>query len=340
MRKLLHFAGRAWSFVTGQIPGEHWVINKTSEVPKFLKEAAEEVSKQGNVRTKIWDIEGCYPNMPKDAIRLAMRSLLKQFEMAMQLGQKKREGVYVPKFSTTQPCVWENRRKKANMVFLPFQVMLDVMEFSLDNAMVRMPGGEVLRQVKGIPMGEPQSPGMTIATCAWMEKEWLETIEQEDRKFFRVRRFMDDILMVYADTPQWDSKRFIDDFTRSECYMEPLKLEDGKEGTFLETRFWVQGNQIRHKLKNDNEDGKQKVWRYQHWYANTPFQQKRATLTACLRKVQHQASDPAIMGSSALDKIAEFRRLRYPESVCRKACNYLAASQGMGAWITVSNALR
>ena len=108
----------------------------------------------------------------------------------------------------------------------------------------------------------------------------------------------------------------------------------------METRFWVEGNEIKYKLKNDNEDGSNRIWRYQHWYANTPFLQKRATLTACLRKVQHQASNPAIMGSSALDKIAEFRRLRYPESVCRKACTYLAASQGMGTWITVSHALR
>ena len=249
--------------------------------------------------------------MPKEAIRLAMRELLKTFETAMTLGQKKRDGVYVPKFSTTQPCTWENRKKKANVLFLPFQVMLDVMEFSLDNAMVRMPDGQILRQVKGIPMGEPQSPGMTIATCAWMEKEWLETIEKKDRKYFRAKRFMDDILMVYAETEEWDSARFIEDFTRSECYFEPLKLEDGKEGTFLETRFWVDGNEIKHKLKNDNEDGSNRIWRYQHWYANTPFLQKRATLTACLRKVQHQASNPAIMGSSALDKIAEFRRLRY-----------------------------
>ena len=39
MKKLLHYVGRAWSFVTTQLPGEHFVINKTSEVPKFLAEA-------------------------------------------------------------------------------------------------------------------------------------------------------------------------------------------------------------------------------------------------------------------------------------------------------------
>ena len=67
---------------------------------------------------------------------------------------------------------------------IPFEVMLDVMEFSLDTAMVRMPNGNILRQVGGIPMGDPLSPGMTIGACAWMESEWLQTIAKEDRKYF------------------------------------------------------------------------------------------------------------------------------------------------------------
>lgn len=47
------------------------------------------------------------------------------------------------------------------------------------------------------------------------------------------------------------------------CYQKPLKLEAGKDGTFLETRFWIEGDQIRFRLKNDNEGHDQKVWRYQ-----------------------------------------------------------------------------
>ena len=36
--------------------------------------------------------------------------------------------------------------------------------------------------------------------------------------------------------------------------MEPLKLEDGKEGTFLEVRFRIERNEFRFRLKNDNEE--------------------------------------------------------------------------------------
>ena len=175
-----------------------------------------------------------------------------------------------------------------------------------------------------------------------MEDEWLHTIAAEDRKYFSVKRFMDDILLVYAKTTAWDGEQFEADFAESQCYQEPLKLEAGKEGTFLETRYWVADGQIKHRLKNDNEGGgaNSNVWRYQHFYSNSSFLQKRATLTACLKKVQRMASDRASLHASALDKIAEFRGLCYPYSVLHKACTYLAASSGEGTWISVRDALR
>ena len=52
------------------------------------------------------------------------------------------------------------------------------------------------------------------------------------------------------------------------------------------------------------------------------------------------ASDPEQLELGALDKLAEFRRLRYPSSILQKACNYLGAATGEGTWITVRNALR
>ena len=83
-----------------------------------------------------------------------------------------------------------------------------------------------------------------------------------------------------------------------------------------------------------------KVWRYQHFHSATPYLQKRATLIACLRKVQQMSSDPYNMAEGALAKIAELRRLRYPINVLRKTCSYLGASTGVGTWITVRDALR
>jgi hypothetical protein len=79
-----------------------------------------------------------------------------------------------------------------------------------------MPDGQLMRQVGGIPMGDPLSPGMTIGACAWMEKEWMQTLTEKDKEMFGAKRFMDDILLIKAKNESWDYERFTDDFIASE----------------------------------------------------------------------------------------------------------------------------
>lgn len=332
MRKLMHYVGRAWSFVTARMQGEHFVLSKTKEAVDFLKEAERKIAPQGKMRAVILDIEGCYPNMPKETIRFAMRKIVQECRAQGY------EGVSVPKYSDTRTCAWCSKRTTNQMI--PFEVMLDVMEFSLDFAIVKMPDGRLRRQREGIPMGDPLSPGMTIATCAWMEKEWMQQLDARDKQRFVAKRFMDDILMIYAENDEWDYEKFEEDFRRSECYQEPLKLEEGTGGTFLETRFTIERNGFRYKLKNDNENGKAKIWRYQHFHSYSSFAQKRATLTACLKKVNLMASDRDSLRESALAKVGEFKKLGYPLGVLRKACALMGFVTGQGVWITVRDTIR
>ena len=146
---------------------------------------------------------------------------------------------------------------------------------------------------------------------------------------------MDDILIVNATPPWWNKDAFFKDFERSECYHAPLKLEKGAENTFLETRFKVINGQFQYWLKNDNENGATKVWRYKHFISHAPYLQKRAVLAACLKKVQKMASNRELLFVSALEKIAEFLKLQYPSHVIRAVCTYLAASQGEYTWLDV-----
>ena len=47
----------------------------------------------------------------------------------------------------------------------------EVIEFGLENTFITCKdrSGGLRRQVKGIPMGDPNSPGMCIGACAWMD---------------------------------------------------------------------------------------------------------------------------------------------------------------------------
>ena len=116
--------------------------------------------------------------------------------------------------------------------------------------------------------------------------------------------------------------------------MPPLKLEDGGEGTFLETSFRVtKFNHIQHWLKNQNECGEPpKVWRYAHFDSHGDFNQKRSVMMACLKKVGKMASDQHVLQKSASQKIAEFSRLRYPRKLLWSACTTMGVKSRNPAW--------
>ena len=298
-------------------------------MPAFYKEAQSRLQHQGAIKSVVRDIEGCYPAMPKEAIRLALR------EVAARI---KREqgytGVWVPRRATTKPCQWKYRGSKTSVQWLSFEVMLDVMGFALDNAFVQMPDGQILRQTLGIPMGDPLSPGMTIGTCGWMEDLWMAALADKHKQYFMAKRYMDDILLFYVERADWDHARFLADFEESQCYWPPLRLEQGHEAQFLESQFFIEENVIRFRLKNANESGKA-VWRYHHYESYSQFQQKRATLMACLRKVSKVASDNEQLWISAVAKLDEFRQLGYPRSLRTYACAIQGRDTRNTTWFRV-----
>ena len=83
-----------------------------------------------------------------------------------------------------------------------------------------------------------------------------------------------------------------------------------------------------------------KVWRYNHFHSHGSVIQKRATLTACLRKVENMASTKDLMVQSARTKLQEFKNLAYPNSILKGVCTFLAATTGNDAWIAVRSTIR
>jgi hypothetical protein len=114
----------------------------TSEVPHFLETANKDMTPEGEVETLTYDIEGCFPNMPKEAIKLAMKYIAKQ-ERARACG------CHSQQTPTEAVCLWENpTRSHRSGTRLPWGILLDVLEFAADNAYVRMPCGTVLQYGK------------------------------------------------------------------------------------------------------------------------------------------------------------------------------------------------
>ena len=167
-----------------------------------------------------------------------------------------------------------------------------------------------------------------------MEYLWLEGLCEKTKQLFRAKRYMDDIILLYITNPRFQVEQFLHDFQSSECYWPPLKLEDGATDTFLETTFIIEDNNIRHKLKNVNEDDIT-VWRYAHYNSNNRYTYKKATLLASLRKVHFMASDDIMLIGSALEKIREFILLSYPKRMLHTTCTEMGVLTRNATWFVI-----
>lgn len=329
MRQLFHKAGRAWYFLASNIPGEEFVVKHCGEVPAFLEMVGKEVAPHGELEIKVADIEGCFPNMPKEAIKEGLRAQLQKF--TDKYGY---DSITIPS-KQSQSCTFQVSKKRG-WTTIPFEDLLDIMEFALSNTIFKDFDGNIWKQAKGIPMGDPHSPGMTIATCAWMEEKWSQRKGYDPRvQPLRVRRYMDDVIMAFAKNNAWNHHDMLRSL-QTECYLPPLKLEECAGDVFLETAFKVSDNQVRYWLKNDNNPGEPaKVWRYAHFSCYSSFEQKKVTMMACLTKVHKMASDKDARITSGIKKVTEFLRLKYPRKMMWSACTTMGVKTRDPSWFRI-----
>jgi hypothetical protein len=182
-------------------------------------------------------------------------------------------------------------------------------------------------------MGDPHSPAMTIGACAWMEKQWLEGIDERSKEYFTAVRYMDDILLFVAKSEEFDYKCFINDLENT-VYFSPLKLQDGDKNTFLENTITIKDNKIKYRLKNNNNFTAD-VWRYPHYHSYTAKTMKAGILLSAMKKVHKMTSDQNELIYSAMQKISEFAHLQYPKTAIRIACNKMASTTRESVWFRV-----
>ena len=106
----------------------------TLQVPSFLQKAEKKLKGiRGKLKISLQDIEGCYPNMPKDIITQTAKDLCRELQ-----DKHGREGVWIPKRGKRKPCEW-NVTKRAEQMYtwIPFIDLLEIMQFSLDHAVIR-----------------------------------------------------------------------------------------------------------------------------------------------------------------------------------------------------------
>ena len=72
---------------------------------------------------------------------------------------------------------------------------------------------------------------------------------EDTGRAFRGRMTVFELLLIiifYVRNDHWDYETFIKSACKSEVYVKPLTLEDGKAGTFLATSFRIKNNKVEH----------------------------------------------------------------------------------------------
>ncbi len=170
----------------------------------------------------------------------------------------------------------------------------------------------------------------------------MATVSAEAKRTFRVRRYMDDCLLIYrAGGGGREDNETVREFEKK-CYLPPLKLEEAEAGVFLETLFaCAKDGTVTHRLKNKNAgESTPRVWRYHRYDSYVPHLQKLGVVMGVLQKVARMASDVEQFVQSARDKLWEFAQLGYPVKLLRLACFRMYGSTTEPMWAHVAHGLK
>ena len=354
MKKLLHYAARAWMFILKQLKGSHFAIPTTRDFKKKLTDFETHFSQLTNpiLDTKSWDISGCYTNMPKNIMLEAMKNILQLVKADPDINalhdddtfanmnspaitaKTSKEAVNIPK-SGKGPIHW-GYGDKDTRITLTFKQMLDIVGFSLDNAFFTL-GNNIIQQVHGIPMGDPLSPAICIATCAYVEMTWFNSLPPETQKQVRFTRYLDDIYMVANKTGIPRYNELIKDFL-SNCYPSCLELEETPNDEYLECKIHVEKHQLHLQHWNKNHEyivatGQQYYLKQQHYHSYTTDHCKRGALIGTWTRMRDNCNTNVCLHTAIQQKRLELHTLGYPRKYVNKTLKYMHGKTKDTTWL-------
>ena len=348
MKKLLHYAARAWMFILKQLKGPHFAIPTTKKFKEKMTDFNAHFATAKNARlcTKSWDISGCYTNMPKDKILESMKEILKLVKADPDIDALHEDGTYA---EMNSPAIVAKTSKEAinlpkfgkgpahwgygdvdTRITLTFKQMLDIVSFSLENAFFIL-GDKIIQQVHGIPMGDPMSPALCIGSCAYLEMKWFESLPANIQPHVKFTRYLDDIFMIanigQNGIPESDFLALKKEFTEN-CYPPCLELEETPHDEYLECKVQTEGNVIttRHWNKNLTHmiaTGKQHYYKHQHFGSHTTNHSKRGALIGTWTRMSDNTNTTEGLHMAICEKMFELNELKYPKKYVLKTLKYM-----------------
>ena len=326
MAKLLTAVGRAWMFVINQWTEQHFILHAAQRVNEEVQAAMASMKKEAgeeglDLLHRVWDIDSMYPSMPKNMMTQALTTILDDVINSARL---RVSHITVPN-SKSLPIRWGKQYgeyDKSNSVTVPLTEMLGVARFSLEHCITRVKGGTLVRQCKGIPMGDSLSPAFAVGTCAWFENKWVLTIPPQHRWRVKGIRYMDDVLMIINDKGWGKAQEWFDNFTATgACYPAPLSLSEDTGDTYLECKIHNKGDEmsLQHWNKNEGSEVKQRFYSGAHAHSYSDFTHKFGAIIGTLVRMKRNSATDMLLQESLQEKWKELKCLKYSKTTIEKA---------------------
>jgi hypothetical protein len=209
-----------------------------------------------------------------------------------------------------------------------------IVDFDLRNSIFSVGARLFLQQSVGLPMGSPNSPALAVLVCVYFEYHFHVSLGASVKLFNGVR-YMDDNINVaaYKKGDDESKKRAVALLQRAvKMYDEKMIVEveniANDEFTYLDHRVAMSADAVAVRYYNKNSafiaaTGRQKYFKYQHWYSNHAVASKRGVVLAILYRIQRSASSAPLVVASAMEFLDELLLLKYPVNLLAKCVAFI-----------------
>ena len=143
------------------------ILLQANNFPQVLKTMVHNLKHRTHAQLKIWDIEGMYPNTPKENIiencRLFMDMVMGELDSKSRLRLK---FVCVPHIKSEPVQILPHTLPDHSCFTI--DDLMQIVNYSIDNCIVSATN-QLYQQVVGVPMGDPLSPPIAIMVATIFE---------------------------------------------------------------------------------------------------------------------------------------------------------------------------
>ena len=178
---------------------------------------------------------------------------------------------------------------------------------------------------------------MCIGTCGWYEMKWMEKWNSAQRKLFHIRRYLDDVNMIFKK-PCEDAVSIMNDFkTKGACYPDALSLEGEEDSDeYLETNIVYNENKsimCKHRNKNEGCGAQQIFFKGKHAHSFSSNKHKMGAMIGTCYRIQRNSFSEDLLIKELREKTREWIEcLQYTPRFVLTAVKYLANKHGGNVW--------